>query len=168
MTRVNRPTVARHVAAYAALALLATGAARLAAQDNHAREAAGGTSTQVPILLVSTDPHGFTVSGAVSGLVPGRQVVLPVVIANPNGTAIKLNTLSAAAQDASAGCTAAADLQISSYDSAAPGAPVYTVPAAGSLTVNLTISLVDAPARNQQACKGATFPLSYSATAVSA
>jgi len=111
-------------------------------------------------------PHAFTMSGAVTGLVPGRTVTLPVLVSSPNSQSIKILTITVAAGNASPACPAAGNLSVPDYDSGRSGAASYVVPARGSATVPLSIQLVDAPSRNQNACKRVTFPLSYSGTAM--
>jgi hypothetical protein len=108
----------------------------------------------------------FTMAGQVSQLVPGRWTTLPVLLTNPNSQSIKVLTINATAKDASAGCPAAGNLAVLGYDAAAAGATVYIVPGRGSAVVPLPIQLVNAPNRNQNACKGVSFGLSYSGTAM--
>jgi hypothetical protein len=111
-------------------------------------------------------PHTFTMTGAASGLTPGRWVTLPVLIGNPNSQSIKVLTISVTAKNASAACPAASNLAVVGYDSTKPGVTVHIVPGRGTLTVPLSVQLVNVADRNQNACKGVTFAVSYAGTAM--
>jgi hypothetical protein len=170
-TGVKARAVARYAAVYvltAALGISLGGA--LAHRHNSAPVSADGAVSLGSVVPAANskpvDPHTFTMSGGVTGLTPGRGVTLPVKVSNPNIQAIKVLTITATAADASKTCRAAGNVTLSTYDSTTPGAAQYIVPGNGSLTVPLTVQLVDAPARNQNACRGVTFPLSYVGSAM--
>ena len=116
--------------------------------------AAAGTAASVTV----------TQSGTVTGLYPdGPAQTITVVVANPNDAAVNLAGVTAAVSGTDqAGCTAA-DFEISG--------PAYaggTVSGNGSVTSSAaTIRMINDVGRNQDACKGATVALAFTATAAS-
>jgi len=117
----------------------------------------------------ATDPHAFTITSSnVAGIAPGKPLAFPVVVSNPSPQAIKLLTLSTMVtlQPAPKGAPACdvSKLTVAAYNSSAPGAPQYLVPARGTTTVPLTITLADT-STNQDGCKSRKFTLTYSGTA---
>lgn len=178
---MNRRTVLRCLGAYALTAVLGIPVGWALAQTRHptAAVSAQGPTSLGPVRIVAAtsaaaakdpgkdvDSHVFTMSGGVTGLVPGRWVTLPVQVSNPNAQTIKVLTITVAGRDASAACPATGNLTVVGYDSTAPGAAVYLVPGRGTVVVPLPIQLVNAANRNQNACKGVSFGLSYAGTAM--
>jgi hypothetical protein len=113
----------------------------------------------------------FTISGTtLDALYPGVTRALPLTIANPNGVAISVTSLIVTVQAGSsnAGCDGPTNLTVTQSDVSSTNA--LTVPANGQVT--LPSGTVHAPqiamkdlATNQDACKGATYSLSYSGSA---
>jgi hypothetical protein len=183
---VNRRFVARCIGAYVLTAVLGVpvGWALARPWDAAATSVQGVTSlgavvpapvasvSKAPVASVSKapakddGPHMFTMTGAAGGLTPGRWVTLPVLIGNPNSQSIKVLTIVVTPKNASAACPAASNLAVVGYDSTKPAATVHIVPGRGTLTVPLSVQLLNAPDRNQNACKGVTFALSYAGTAM--
>jgi hypothetical protein len=107
----------------------------------------------------------FTIRGHVTGLTPGKRVVLNVRVSNPNPWRIRLHTLTVTAGNASPGCLARHNLSLGSYDFRRPSARRYVIPSKSSSIVSLPIRLVNAHRRNQDKCRNATFPLHYTGDA---
>jgi hypothetical protein len=171
---VNSRAIVRCAAAYVLTAALGVS---MGAALAHRHNATPVVNAEGPVSLgavvpaasskpVKDDPRAFTMSGAVTGLVPGRPLTLPVTVNNPNSQSIRILTISAIAGNASLACPANGNIAVSTYDSSVSGAPAYIVPARGTATVPLSVRFVDAPTRNQNACKGVTFPLSYVGSAM--
>ncbi len=108
----------------------------------------------------------FEIAGSVSGLYPGARADLPLKLENGSNVAIRVQSLTVTAGDARPGCGAA---------SLAFG-PTYTprevtlqtnihIPARGEGFTTIPISLLPTAG---DACQLATFPLTYSGTAVKA
>jgi hypothetical protein len=98
----------------------------------------------------------FTLSAQVSGLYPNATLMAGVRVDNPQSYAISVRTASVTVGDANAGCTSA-NLTTSPFGGA------VDVAANGSGTVPIRLHmLTSAP----DACQGASFPLSFEATAV--
>jgi hypothetical protein len=125
----------------------------------------------------ATNGKQFTITqvGAVANLTMSHPSEINLLINNPNAQDIHILTLTASAGDPPAPtprptptsliCTASQDLHITNYSSTATGAPQYTVPGSHTLAVSLPIALIDSVSRNQNLCKGVTFPLSFSGSA---
>jgi hypothetical protein len=96
-------------------------------------------------------PEGSVVIGE-----PGRLVV---TISNPHEHPIRLDSLDVTVLEPSRPGCRAEWLSVSEY--ATDTAPV-TIPAKESARITLGYTLVDLVGTNQDACKGATFPLSIS------
>lgn len=118
------------------------------------------------------EPKDFSISpelASLGQLYPGAPAqVLPVTISNPNPVPIFLTRLTVAATVDPTGCTGAANLALSPapFSASAP----LRVPAHGSVRLPApgaeapSIQLRDLPV-NQDACQGASFPLSFSGSA---
>jgi hypothetical protein len=118
------------------------------------------------------EPKDFSIAPQLSGLgdlYPGAPPLsLPLTISNPNSVPIFVTSLSVTTTANAPGCTSADNLALSAagISSAAP----LKVPANGSVGLPAagvsapTIQLRDLPV-NQDACQGATFPLSFSGNA---
>ena len=107
----------------------------------------------------------FTLRGQVSGLVPGEERILRVLVSNPNQWPIRLLTVDVAAERASGTCRAGANLSIGSYDSRRPHARTIIVQSRSKAVLSLPIEMVNAPHRNQDSCKGESFPLRFAGQA---
>jgi hypothetical protein len=115
----------------------------------------------------------FTVSGSVSGLTPGVWRPVVATVHNPNGIPIRVTslTLAVAADSIPSGCRTDTNLELqqSSVSSSAallvPAGRSITLPAQGA--TNPRIRLRDLPTVNQDVCKGKSFTLTWSGTAVS-
>jgi hypothetical protein len=178
---MNRNTLLRCLGAYALIAILGVPAGWALAQRHRAAAvpAVGGLDLVAAVSGAGTGPvqapvhgpkdvrpHAFTMSGGVRGLVPGRWMTLPVLVTNPNSQPMKVLTIRVTAKDASRACPATGNLAVLGYDATARGATVHIVPGGGRAVVPLSIELVNAPNRNQNACKGVSFALSYVGSAV--
>lgn len=140
--------------------------------------AAGGimahTTTQDPdraapaktgLVVGEPGKHSFAIRGNAADLVPGRRNILNVRVSNPSNWPIVLRTIIVEADNANARCRAEENLRVGGYHHRRPWAERFIVPANGKLTVPVHIRLIDAPRRNQNACKNAEFSLHYSGTA---
>jgi hypothetical protein len=112
----------------------------------------------------SAAPHAFTMSGVVTGtLAPGNPLTLRVTIANPNSQDIQvLEARANIGTPSRTGC-------LPSWVAVAPylyaGGPQVIVPGRGSRTLDLPIQMTNLPTTNQDACKGATFPIALTGSA---
>ncbi|HEX7289729.1 MAG TPA: hypothetical protein VF250_01270 [Conexibacter sp.] len=119
----------------------------------------------------ATSGQPFSISGGYGGLLyPGKTAALTLRVANPNGEAIVVESLTVTIQPGSSkpGCDGPANLQITPSNVSA--ANPLTIPANGSVT--LPAGAVSAPqvtmrnlATNQDACKGASFSFAYGGSA---
>lgn len=119
---------------------------------------------------------GFCIAGETGPLLPGASARLTLTLLNPNGFAISVISLTATpGTDRDRGCRGSANLRTPiAWHAAGGGSPPFdavTVPAAGggqpgTATLSLTVTMLDL-GTNQDACQGATIPLSYTGTAVS-
>jgi hypothetical protein len=117
------------------------------------------------------EPTGaFTMSGSLPGLLsPGSGATLPLTVTNPYDFPLRVWSLrvTVLAATSQPGCDGAANLQVT--QSSASGAMSITVPALGSVTLPAqgatapVVTMRDL-ATNQDACKNATFTLSFSGT----
>jgi hypothetical protein len=136
-------------------------------------DAAGNRSTPATFTWTITRAtnRDFTITGSAGGLLypgaPARAIAL--TLTNPNSVAIYVTSLQVTVASSSRpGCSAATNLALtqSNVSSAAPA----RVPAGGSVTLPVqgvsapTIRMVNLPV-NQDACKNASFALSYSGSA---
>jgi len=148
---------------------LAAGTHRFAVRT-HGRGRAHGRATVFRWQVLA--PKDFSISPELSSLAqlfPGAPAqALPVTIANPNPAPIFITDLTVAATSDPPGCASAANLVLSPAG-ISPAAPLR-VPPHGSVRLPATgvgapsIGLRDLPV-NQDACQGASFPLSFSGSA---
>jgi hypothetical protein len=137
-------------------------------------DAAGNVSSAATYswkIVADTSGQPFTISGtALGALYPGVTRALPLTIRNPNTVAIVVTSLSVTIQPGSsnAGCDGSTNLAVTQSNVSSTN--TLTVPAAGQVT--LPSGTVSAPAilmrdlaTNQDACKGATYSLSYGGSA---
>ncbi len=118
------------------------------------------------------EPKDFSISPELSSLgqlYPGAPAQsLPLTVTNPNPVPIFLTGLTVAATSEPSGCASAANLVLTPAPISA-AAPLR-VPAHGTVSLPApgvgapTIQLRDLPV-NQDACQGASFPLSFSGSA---
>jgi hypothetical protein len=110
-------------------------------------------------------------SGSLPGLlVPGSGGALPLTVTNPYDFPLRVWSLrvTVLAATSQPGCDGAANLQVT-QSSAASGALSITIPALASVTLPAqgatapVVTMRDLPT-NQDACKNATFALSFSGT----
>jgi hypothetical protein len=111
----------------------------------------------------------FTITGSVTGLQPGLAKPIKLTLTNPNGDQIFVTRLTVAisADSTPPGCSSASNIQITQSD-ASSDSPI-TVPGNGSVTLASAphapqIELLDQP-WNQDACKNASFTLTFSGSA---
>jgi len=125
-------------------------------------EASGGIRVGVPADAPGVgEPVGFTAAlpdGPVQIGKPGRLVI---TVTNPTADPLVVDDLTIDVLEPSRpGCRA--DWFSVGFDDRQPA--VVTVPAGESVRVSVTYRLVDLAGINQDACQGATFPLSISGT----
>jgi len=113
---------------------------------------------------------GFKITGAVANLTMERTKVIPLTLTNPNGKTIYVTalTVNASADSVPPGCESKTNLDIS--QSNASSVNPIAVPAKGKVTLTSAprapqITLLDVPGVNQDACKNASFALTYSGSA---
>ena len=146
----------------AVLALLSSGWVWLTRSEPHPQSGAlrvvqssGGAQAQSP------PGHApFVAVGSISALHPGQLRTLQVKVTNPDAVDYRILELTATPQDANASCSGPKNLVVSSYQSTRPGARTYVVPRKSSITIPLTIMMLDT-ATSQDSCKNASFPLTF-------
>lgn len=106
-----------------------------------------------------SDARPFTMTASLGGapVLLGEKRDLVVTVRNPNGSALDLRSVTATPRSPSATGCLASWVSVSSYDASRDAA--VRVPARGTATVTLTFELVNLASVNQNACQGATFPL---------
>ena len=111
-------------------------------------------------------PSGvFSISGDAGSLVLGQPATLPLTITNPNPWPIQILTIDAAAGTPNGSPCPAAAFSVGSYRFRTGDAAV-SAPARGTVRLDLTVELRDSLTQDQTGCRGATFPLTYTGTAV--
>ena len=116
---------------------------------------------------VAADAPGhapFAAVGAVNELRPGQMKTLAVKVTNPDQVAYRILELTATPKDANAGCAGSTNLVVSAYESTKPGAVTYVVPRNSSITIPLTVMMLNT-ASSQDACKDVSFPLAFGGVA---
>ena len=118
----------------------------------------GGTGTAPgQVKDNGSDKKDYTISGSATGLYPGAAKPLPLTFANQNNFPIKVDTFSVAISAPSASC-AASNIRVDPL-------PSVVIPANGTTTQTVLVRMSnDSP----NACKNATFGLTYTGTAVKA
>jgi hypothetical protein len=111
----------------------------------------------------------FTITGAVTGLQPGLAKPIGLTLTNPNSDQIFVTrlTVTISAESTPPGCSSATNIQITQSD-ASNDRPI-AVPGNGSVTLASAprapqIELLNQP-WNQNACKNASFTLTYGGSA---
>jgi hypothetical protein len=109
--------------------------------------------------------EGFTMVATLTGrqLRPGQTRTLRVAVSNPASRPIQVLTIDVTPQRPSTVGCQASWVQVGRYR--ANNGPGVKVGARQSSYINVSISLVDLPDINQDACKGARFPLALAGTA---
>ncbi|MBK5306261.1 MAG: hypothetical protein JJD92_06185 [Frankiaceae bacterium] len=104
-------------------------------------------------------------SAAVSGLVPGGTVTVPVTVSNPNATtSISLTSVTPGVITSSlSGCTSALSGAAASWTAPAT-VPVVVAPSGSAAFGTLSVSMANSPSTNQDACKNAVFTVALSAS----
>jgi hypothetical protein len=123
-----------------------------------------------PTGSMQASDESFSISPDVIGsLYPGAvPLSIPLTLSNPNGVPIYVTSLTIAVTNSPAGCSSATNISLS-QSSVSSTAPVL-IQANGSVTLPAqgvaapTIQLVDLPV-NQDACRNATFSLSFTGSA---
>ena len=164
---MNARKLVRYAAGYTAVAVVGVAAGcSLALTGSRAdTDQPPGGSDSVYSGDVANGFGSFTMRGHVSGLVPGEERVLRVLVSNPSKWPIRLLTVDVAAERASGTCRAGANLSIGSYDSRRPHARTIIVQGRSKAVLSLPIEMVNAPHRNQDSCKGESFPLRFAGEA---
>jgi hypothetical protein len=112
---------------------------------------------------------GFSISGGVSGLAPGVPKPIVLTLSNPNYFKLFVTklTVTMSASELPAGCKSS--WFVLTQSNASSSNPI-AVPANGSTTLTSAprapqIELINSPTENQNACKGASFTLTFSGSA---
>jgi hypothetical protein len=112
-----------------------------------------------------TGPSGvFSISGQVSGLVPGAPKTLALTVNNPNPWPIQVLTLQTGVGTANHSPCPASTLVVGDY-TYHDGDPIVRVAAKGTAQVSVPITLADSLTVDQSGCPSATFPLTFTGTA---
>jgi hypothetical protein len=117
----------------------------------------GGRQLALSLAASDAPGHAFTVSGSVTGLVPGKPATLRLTVTNPDAQAIRILAASATAQSAGPSCPGSL-LDITAY----AGTAQTIVAGHGQAVVELPITL---SAQAPTACRKVSFPLTYTARA---
>jgi LPXTG-motif cell wall-anchored protein len=112
------------------------------------------TAVAVPAAVAHAADVQFTLTTQYSGLYPGADVSVPVSVHNPARYQLAVHTAQVRVGDANPGCTAT-NLEATSYsgDVVAPPRRDTAIP----IRMHMLTTAPDA-------CQGATFPLSFTAT----
>ena len=102
----------------------------------------------------------FAAVGAVNELRPGQMRTLSVKVTNPDQVAYRILELNATPKDANSACAGSTNLVVSAYEATKPGAVTYVVPRNSSITIPLTVMMLDT-ATSQDACNDVSFPLAF-------
>lgn len=102
----------------------------------------------------------FAAVGSITALRPGQLRTLDVKVTNPDAVDYRILELTATPGDANPSCSGPKNLVVSSYQSTRPGARTYVVPRKSSITIPLTIMMLDT-ATSQDGCKNVSFPLTF-------
>lgn len=139
-------------------AVAATGAAFAFYTSSGSGTVTGAAATSVSGVTLAT-------TSAVTGLVPGGFVSVPVTATNPNpSTSVRVTTLTAGAvtSDLTACTDAISGVTVSATS---PATPVVIAPDNGTASFgSVTLSMMDSATVNQDVCKGAIFTVALSAS----
>lgn len=110
-------------------------------------------------------PNGvFYISGQVTGLMPGAPSTLPLTIENPNPWPIQVLTLDTGVSAPAGSPCPASTLTVGTY-TYTNGAKI-SAPARGTVVVDVPVELADSTTQDQTGCRGSSFPLTFTGTAV--
>jgi hypothetical protein len=134
-------------------------------------DAAGNQSpaAQFTWTIASGTNKSFSITGSPSGsLYPGVTRSIPLVLSNPNNATIYVTALAVSVASSPTGCDSSTNLSLTQSNASSTN-PIQ-IPPNGSVTLSTpgvepTIQLLNLPAVNQDACKNASFGLSYSGSA---
>lgn len=112
------------------------------------------TAVTVPAAVAHAADVQFTLTTNYTGLYPDADVSVPVTVHNPLKYDLAVHTAEVHVGDASPTCTAA-NLEAASYSGD------VVAPADGDTTIPIRMHML---ASAPDACQGATFPLSFTAT----
>jgi len=114
--------------------------------------------------------NNFKITGGVANLTMERTKVIRLTLSNPNGDPIYVTalTVNASTDSTPSGCRSRTNLDIT--QSNASSANPIAIPAKGKVTLTSAprapqVTLLDLPGVNQDACKNASFALTYSGSA---
>ena len=114
--------------------------------------------------------NNFKITGGVANLTMERTKVIRLTLSNPNGDPIYVTalTVNASTDSTPSGCRSRTNLDIT--QSNASSADPIAIPAKGKVTLASAprapqVTLLDLPGVNQDACKNASFALTYSGSA---
>jgi hypothetical protein len=124
----------------------------------------GGVSGEGSGDIVGGQARPFRISATALGgpLFPGQERQLRVVVTNPNPSTLTVRTIEVTVETPTPATCNAAWFTVGDYNASSDAA--LTVDPQGSRVVVLPIELVNLPTTNQNACQGATIPLSLSGT----
>lgn len=140
--------------------LILVAAVAVTSQLGHSAWAANLVTVASGYSPAGSDQGGLRVTGAVPELSPGLRTTLEVSITN-SGPAATIRTVEARVVDASAAC-GAQNVEVVGYARSA-GTATYVVAPGETVAVPLQITMLET-GTNQDACKGATFPLELDVT----
>lgn len=111
----------------------------------------------------NTTVQDLTFAGsAITGLVPGTSQITTITFTNPNNFAVSYPAKTIAVSSVS-GPTGCADNTVALLSGSASWAGAV-LPANGTATLPLTVSMADSLTVNQNACNNASFTITYSAS----
>lgn len=160
----NRRTVKRILAIGLPFVVLA------GAGVGYAYWSGGGTGSASSSAATSVSNLVLTPKTAVTGLVPGDSVTVPVTATNNNATtSVSLSTLATGAiTSGSAACDlllATAGTKVTAAPVQPAVTPVVVAPAGGAADFgSVTVSMENSATVNQDACKGKTFTVALTAS----
>lgn len=110
----------------------------------------------------SEGPDGaapFAAAGRVAKLQPGQVRTVEVKVTNPDEVPYRILRLTATPEGADRDCPGESNVVVSGYDAAKAGAATYVVPRRSTITIPLTLMMLNAPAAGD-ACPDTDLPLS--------
>jgi hypothetical protein len=108
----------------------------------------------------ASGPAGISLTGTATGLTPGGSVTVPIMATNPNSYRVAIAALTATpASFTCAGASPGADISVGT-----PSLSSTFVPAGGPTQVGSVVVTMNDTSSNQDACKGASFTLTFGAS----
>lgn len=101
----------------------------------------------------------FSISGRVSGLLPGVPTSLPLTITNPNPWPIRVVSVAVLVGTPPSGACPSSTLSVGSF------AGSVRAPGRGSAVVTVPVRLADSVTQDQTGCPGTAFPLEFTGLA---